>query len=287
LIRREFILAAPFGRIVLTKKHCKMELAKLLAIDQFPRSSSYDPEWVIENLMGPDVLWLTEALAQVMELKPGMRVLDMGCGKAVSSVFLAKEFKVQVWATDLWIKATENLKRIRAAGLEGQVFPVHAEAHDLPFAEGFFDALLSFDAYHYFGTDDLYLAYYSRFAKDDAQIGIVVPGLVQEFTEGLPSHIAPYWESDYWSFHSPDWWRNHWEKSGKVTVEVSDLVRDGWKHWLRWLEICKDQEAPTDPKEIEMLRLDQGRNLGFTRILARKKSLAGEQDWLDRIPSRN
>jgi SAM-dependent methyltransferase len=287
LIQRWFILTPPLRRLVLTKKHSKTELARLLTVDQFPRSSSYDPEWVIENLMGPNVLWLVEALAQVMELKPGMRVLDMGCGKAVSSIFLAKEFKLQVWVTDLWIKATENLKRIRAAGLEGQVFPVHAEAHDLPFAEGFFDALVSFDAYHYFGTDDLYLAYYSRFAKDDAQIGIVVPGLVQEFTEGLPSHIAPYWESDYWSFHSPDWWRNHWEKSGKVTVEVSDLVRDGWKQWLRWLEICKDQEAPTDPKEIEMLRLDQGRNLGFTRILARKKSLAGEQDWLDRIPSRN
>ncbi len=42
--------------------------------------------------MGPNVLWLTEALSQVMELKRGMRVLDMGCGKAVSSIFLAREF---------------------------------------------------------------------------------------------------------------------------------------------------------------------------------------------------
>jgi cyclopropane fatty-acyl-phospholipid synthase-like methyltransferase len=269
----------------LTKKYSKTELAATLRAEQFPRSSSYDPEWTIENLMGPNVLWLTEALTQVMKLRPGMRVLDMGCGKAVSSIFLAKEFKVQVWATDLWIKPTENWKRIRTAGLEGLVFPVHAEAHDLPFAEGFFDALVSLDAYHYFGTDDLYLAYYSRFAKDDAQIGIVVPGLVQEFTEGVPSHMASYWESEYWSLHSPDWWRNHWEKSGKVKVEVSDLVRDGWKHWLEWLEVCRDQEAPTDPKEIEMLRLDHGRNLGLTRILARKKHLSGQQDWLDRVPS--
>ena len=29
-----------------------------------------------------------------MELEPGMRVLDMGCGKAISSIFLAKEFDV-------------------------------------------------------------------------------------------------------------------------------------------------------------------------------------------------
>jgi cyclopropane fatty-acyl-phospholipid synthase-like methyltransferase len=262
----------------LTKKYSQRELAKLLTIEQFPRSASYDPDWVIENLMGPNVLWLAEALTQVMRLKPDMRVLDMGCGKAVSSIFLAKEFKVQVWATDLWIKATENWKKIQSAGLEDRIFPVHAEAHDLPFPDGFFDALVSFDAYHYFGTDDLYLAYYTRFAKDDAQVGIVVPGLRREFINGLPSHIARYWESDYWSFHSPDWWRSHWEKSGKVTVEVSDLVPDGWKHWLRWLEACGEQGAPTDPKEIEMLRADAGRNLGFTRVLAKKKQLAGTQD---------
>ena len=56
--------------------------------DQFPRSAAYDLEWVFENQMGPNVLWLTESLAHSMELKPGMRVLDLGCGRALSSIFL-------------------------------------------------------------------------------------------------------------------------------------------------------------------------------------------------------
>ena len=68
------------------------ELASALKIEEFPRSSTYDPEWVIENMMGPNVLWLTESLRQVMDLVPGMRVLDMGCGRAISSIFLAREF---------------------------------------------------------------------------------------------------------------------------------------------------------------------------------------------------
>ena len=87
--------------------------------DRFPRSARYDPAWVHTNEMGPNVLWMTEALSQVMAIKPGMRVLDLGCGTAMSSIFLAKEFSVQVWATDLWIKATDNLKRIREAKAEG------------------------------------------------------------------------------------------------------------------------------------------------------------------------
>ena len=208
-------------------RHTKTELAALLTLDQFPRSASYDPEWVFENLMGPNVLWLTEALSQVMDLKPGMRVLDMGCGRAVSSIFLAKEFGLQVWATDLWISASENWQRVSAAGLANQVFPIHAEAHALPFAAGFFDALLSLDAYHYFGTDDLYLGYYSQFVQAGGQIGMVAPGLLHESTDGLPEHLVPYWSWDFWSFHSSDWWRNHWEKTDKVEVALADSIPDG------------------------------------------------------------
>lgn len=105
--------------------------AKLKPVE-FPRSARYDPEWVLENTMGPNVLWLTESLSQLMTLQSGMRVLDMGCGKAVSSIFLAKEFGVQVWATDLWIDVNDNRRRIAEAGVDDLVFPVYAEAHALP-----------------------------------------------------------------------------------------------------------------------------------------------------------
>ncbi len=131
-------------------------------------------------MMEPDALWLTESLATCMDLKPAMRVLDMGRGKGISSKFLAKEYGLQVWATDLWIDASDNLGRFRAAGVEDSVFPIHAEAHDLPFADGFIDAMVSVDAYHYFGTGDLYLEnHMAQLIKPGGQIGIVVPGLVE------------------------------------------------------------------------------------------------------------
>ena len=75
----------------------KEQLHDLMRIGRFPRSSKYDPAWVIENEMGPNVLWLTEFLCEALDLTPGMRVLDLGCGKALSSIFLAREFKVQVF----------------------------------------------------------------------------------------------------------------------------------------------------------------------------------------------
>jgi SAM-dependent methyltransferase len=244
------------------------ELAEHLRLPGYPLSAKYEPRWVLENLMGPNVLWLTEALTQVMPLEPGMRVLDLGCGKAVSSIFLAKEFAVEAWATDLWISASDNWRRIGEAGLERQVYPIHAEAHALPFAHGFFDAAVSMDAYHYFGTDDLYLASFAPFLKPGARLGIVVPGLVREFEE-VPGHLAPYWEPAYWSFHAAAWWRRHFERSGVVEVECADLVPGGADQWLRWLETCAAHGYPYDERELAMLRADDGRALGFVRVVAR------------------
>ncbi len=248
-----------------------------LSHPRYPRSNNYDPQWVIKNQMGPNPLWLVEALSDVVQLKPRMRVLDLGCGTALTSIFLAKEFGVQVWATDLWIEAAANQGRIRAASVEDLVVPIHAEAHALPFAEDFFDAIVSVDAYHYFGTDDLYLGYIGQFLKAEGQIAIAVPGLVSEVGSKIPEDLVPFWEWDFCSFHGPQWWREHWEKTGKVHVTLADFIIDGWKDWLRFGEIKlpltpeRWQKAGSD--EVAMLRVDKGKHLGFSRIVATKAKL--------------
>ena len=108
-----------------------------------------------------------------------------------------------------------------------------------------------------------------RLLKPGGRIGIVVPGLVSELEE-LPPHLRPYWDPACWSFHSPEWWRRHWERSGRVQIERADLVPEGWTEWLLWLEVCQELGAETDEAEIRMVREDAGRNLGFSRAVARK-----------------
>src|SRR5262249_21637540 len=154
---------------------------------------------------GANALWLSEWLSEAMELRPGMRVLDLGCGRAMSSVFLRREFGVQVWAVDLWFDVTQNLQRIRDAGVEDGVFPLHANARSLPFAAGFFDAVVCIDAYMYFGTDDMYLNYLARFVKPGGQFGVAMAGLMQEIDGPMPEHLRQWWEPGCWSLHSPAW----------------------------------------------------------------------------------
>jgi cyclopropane fatty-acyl-phospholipid synthase-like methyltransferase len=182
--------------------------------------------------IGPDCIVLLEELCKKMTLKPGMRVLDMGCGAGFTSIILAKEFGVTVFANDFWFKATENYQRFIKAGVADKVFPIWAEAHNLPYADGFFDAAISIDTYHYFGTDECYLGdHYARLVKQGGQFGTVSPGLTREFENGLPEALKPFWEPNMYAFHSAEWWKNLWQKTGLVDVTCAQEIPNGKAIW--------------------------------------------------------
>jgi cyclopropane fatty-acyl-phospholipid synthase-like methyltransferase len=170
-----------------------MKEAQQLICNRFPRSSKYNPEWIIASASGgANSLWITEWLCEALDLQSGMRVLDLGCGRASSSIFMHHEFGVQVWATDLWFAASENYDRIRDAGAENGVFPIHSDARALPFADEFFDAIVSIDSFVYYGTDDLYLNYIARFVKPGGSIGIAGAGLMREIHGPVPPHLSEW-----------------------------------------------------------------------------------------------
>ncbi|MTI67652.1 MAG: methyltransferase domain-containing protein [Firmicutes bacterium] len=237
---------------------------------EFPRSKKYDFKWMCKNEMGPNSIWLTEFLTKEMDLKPGMKVLDIGCGMAMSSIFLAKEFGVEVWATDLWISATDNLKRIKKEGLEDQIYPIYADVHSLPFPYDFFDAIVSIDSYHYFGTDEIFFLEFSKYLKSNGQIGIVVPGLLNEF-DNVPNELRDVWDNEFYTFHSIDWWRKHLEKTGLVKIEKADTLPNSWDIWMKWEKILKESGLCKRNGDTELLLADNGKYLTFPRLIARKK----------------
>jgi cyclopropane fatty-acyl-phospholipid synthase-like methyltransferase len=240
--------------------------------EQFPISSKYDPEWLIKNNMGPCSIWLTEFLMENMKLEPGMRVLDMGCGMGMSSVFLAKEYGVTVFANDLWISPSDNYKRFIEMDVSDCVFPIQADAHSLPYAENFFDAVVSIDSYHYFGTNDLFLLDFIKYIKPGGKIGVVSPGLTHEIGNDVPESIRDYWDEGFCSFHSPSWWKEHFEKCKSVSVDIADSLTNRREIWLKWEIINKQYKDSKDDRYINLLEIDQGKTLTFSRIVATKKA---------------
>jgi cyclopropane fatty-acyl-phospholipid synthase-like methyltransferase len=248
---------------------------------RFPRASKYHPAWVLAGVSGgANSLWLTEWLAEGLKLRPEMRVLDLGCGRGASSVFLRREFGVQVFAADLWFGVTERFRRIQDADVQDGVFPIHADARALPFANEFFDAVVSIDSFVYYGTDDLFLGYVSRFVKPGGSIAIAGAGLTQEIEGGVPDHLKSWWEPSMCCLHSPAWWRRHWQRTGIVDIELADTMPDGWRVWADWQRAA----SPDNKAEIEAIDADRGRCLGYVRVIGRRRADAQLDEPINSVP---
>jgi cyclopropane fatty-acyl-phospholipid synthase-like methyltransferase len=180
---------------------------------------------------GQNPLVQAAALAREMPLGPGDRVLDLGCGRAVSSIFFARELGVRVWAADREVPPAENLRLIRQAKCEDLVFPIRADARDLPFAEEYFDAAVAIDSYHYFGTDERYLPYLARFVKPGGHVAVADIAFSREIAgeDDAPPFLRATF-SEHWAFvHTIDWWKSQWERTGLVDVVAAQPLPDGRK----------------------------------------------------------
>jgi SAM-dependent methyltransferase len=250
---------------------------------QFPLSAKYHPEWISASASGgANPLWLSEWLASAMDLRSGMRVLDLGCGRAASSIFLWREFGVQIWATDLWFSVSENLQRIRDAGGGESVFPVHADARSLPFADEFFDAIVCIDCFPYFGTDDLYLNYLAHFVKPGGQVGIAGSAFMREIEGPPPEQLRKWWTPDLCCLHTVEWWRRHWDQTGIVDIERADTMPGGWQLWLDWQRAL----FPDNEPEISTVEADQGQYLGYLRLVGRRRHGVDLDDQITSVSTR-
>jgi cyclopropane fatty-acyl-phospholipid synthase-like methyltransferase len=249
---------------------------------RFPRSNAYHPDWIMAGVSGAaNPLWLTEWLTKSLELKPSMRVLDLGCGRGLSSIFLCREYGVEVWAADLWFDPTDRWNRVCDAKLDNQIHPMRLDARSLPFPNEYFDAVISIDSFFYFGTDDLYLAYLTRFLKPEGILAMAGAGLMREIGDQVPPSLAEWWTNDLSCLHSAEWWQKHWQASGLVDVQLADHMPDGWQFWRRWVE----RIAPENTVELQALDADAGQTLGYVRAIARRKRSIPIHEPITSIPS--
>ncbi|MBS0517439.1 MAG: methyltransferase domain-containing protein [Proteobacteria bacterium] len=86
---------------------------------------------------------LTERLAQLLDLGPASRVLDVAAGRGTSAIHLAERFGCEVVGVDYSRQNVDAASRLAdRAGLAGQVRFHVADAERLPFDDASFDAVL-------------------------------------------------------------------------------------------------------------------------------------------------
>ena len=99
----------------------------------------------------------------------------------------------------------------------------------------------------------------------------------------MPDHLREMWSQDFWAIHSAGWWRRHWERTGILEIEAADLMPDGWQFWLEWQRTV----APDNVTEIKALETDQGRSLGYVRVIGRRRAEAKLLDYCSPDPLRS
>jgi len=103
-------------------------------------------------------LAITEATLRLMDIKPGERVLDLGCGAGWATRILARLVSEgpngfgQIVGLDI---SDEMIRRARAASRDfDNIMYVWGSAEKIPWEENYFDKVLSVESFYYYPDPD-------------------------------------------------------------------------------------------------------------------------------------
>lgn len=136
----------------------------------------YESEWaklLLGDSFHPGGLQMTERLGTLLQLQPGMVVLDVASGLGTSALFLAKRFGCEVvgidYSQDSVAAANDTAD---AAQLAHLVHFQQADAEELPFLADQFDAIICECAFCTFPNKAVAAAEFSRVLAPGSRIGI-------------------------------------------------------------------------------------------------------------------
>jgi len=173
-------------------------------------------------------------MARLLDLEKGELVLDLGCGKGETSIFLKKHHGVNIIAADLWTRADYLHKKFCERGY-GSIIPLNLDASKpLPFAEDYFDAVFCMNALSFFGGKVETLTRLSSHLKKEGVFCVGGETLSEEFTaEQLENPPDVYnfaervWEEDFLKLHSPRWWNRLFSEVEGLEVLSCGELPDG------------------------------------------------------------
>ena len=212
---------------------------RLLDISKYPEIAKYSRDEIYDMKMGPGGLFLATLMARKLNLKPHMKVLDLGCGNGATSIFLVKNYNVKVFAVDLWIDSTTIYNRVTQHNLDDRIIPLNLDIRQkIPFAKNYFDIIFCMDSVHYYGGNLDFWEHLLPHLKSEGQLCIGSPCFNDEFSEQTLNNLpfvyddgTDLWRNEFSKYHSPQWWKELLEKTKKFKAIESSETEDGIILW--------------------------------------------------------
>lgn len=159
-----------------------------------------------KNIINPGGLAGRDRLLAELDIKPGSRVLEIGCGSGHTACYLAQRFHCQVMAVDLsanMIRAARQ--RVADAGLETRVRCETADICWLPFAEESFDYVI-IQAVLMFVDKTRALSEIRRVLKPGGRLGAIEFAWHQPPPEEVRDNTQKICGCSVLEFHTRDEW---------------------------------------------------------------------------------
>ncbi|HEY5106364.1 MAG TPA: class I SAM-dependent methyltransferase [Caulobacteraceae bacterium] len=199
--------------------------------------------------MGPGGLFLAARMLREVAAAPTMRIMDLGCGRGATSVFLAERLDATIHSVDLWNSAEERLALIERHGLQDRITPLQLDVtRRLPFAAGYFDLIFCMDAFHYFGARRGVLARLAGHLKPGGQLVVGNPCFDRELKGAPPAAYVEPWASEFSKYHSPAWWGRRLRGTGLFADVRVQEAEDGKALWDD--DLLYDLEHDAQPRDL-------------------------------------
>ena len=73
------------------------------------------------------------------------------------------------------------------------------------------------------------------------------------------------------AWHTPEWWRRHWELSGLLEGIESAWLPNGRENWTRWVEAVQSVSPEAEKGVLDLLEGETGAQMGFVSVTARTR----------------
>lgn len=238
-------------------------------INQYPELEGYSRDECYRDFFGGGGLYLAVRMLRTMRLQPEYNVLDLGCGKGATSIFMEKHFGVRVAALDLWTSANFLEEKFRAKGIHDRITPIQMDVTEsLSFPENYFDAVFCMNSFNFYGGNLNFIMHLLKHLKPGGQLCVGSEVLSAEFTEEQidhpplahsfkllpPNEHVNVFEDDFKKQYKPAWWHNLFQSSGLLDVESCHELEDAdvlYEELVRY-----EHEHNIDPFDVQVC-LDQ------------------------------
>ncbi|MBL7079316.1 class I SAM-dependent methyltransferase [Candidatus Bathyarchaeota archaeon] len=169
----------------------------------------------------------TDEFVELCQIGEGSYVLDVGCGAGQTACYLAERYSCRVMGVDISERMVERSReRAESEGVTDRVEFRAADAQDLPFGDGVFDAVITESVTAFPEDKQMAVKEYARVTKPGGYVWLnestwikvpPPPEMIEWVSQDLGAHVKPL---------TPEEWTGLLQGAGLTvqTVDVREVV---------------------------------------------------------------